>query len=267
MSPISAINSSNVSFTGKKHKKAADQAEKPKYGGNKTMEEKYGKMNLTTETAPIVVDYVKDKAAEALVTAGAFLLALKKGQKATNGLSQAIAETFAKKASTVGAEVVDIGTIKKLQTAVTDALKKVNNNNIDSKNIQKEIAASGGIKGLIKGILPPPKAYVAADNDVAKAAKKLGLDEGKADKIGRFFAEKLGIAKAPDVIDTAASVGAAGVIANVANDGADIVTDLDDEEVAAKARKRATAKETLGKAEKLMETGGKLLNLFAGDVA
>lgn len=262
MAQINAINSINsqVSFSGRKKPSIGG------YGGNKTMAEKYGDTNISTANAgTVLVDYIVDHIIEFGLTAAALIGTFVKGKDLMSGVSGA----FVDSAKQLAAKQDGAGLIKSVK-AYAETVKK----NIDltkqaekikdtlTDNIEAEKIANSA-KEVMEGSVID-KIAKKADNEKSLVSKVVNFKPIKRAILGQeqaavegavvksadlktFFAQKLGLERGADVIDIFVATSGAGTAAGIVNIGADAGTDLNDEQVAHKA-KRA---ERIGKLKEL----------------
>ncbi len=249
MSSVNAINS-NVSFgrakaASKKAEKADVQQPKPKFSelGNRTMSEKYGDVNINTNTAGIVLgDYILDHAIEFASTALLFLGALSTGKALTSGTSGKFVDAL--KDST-GTKVLEVG--KKYIGQIGENVANMKGNTLKLGKALEAVQDMGRtVAGKVEGVevvegsvidkfankvgslasVPEENAGV-----LSKAAKKLDLT---TDNVKEFFAKR-GISRGADLVDGGITLTGASVAAGVGNDFVDKLTDLNDANVAEKA--------------------------------
>ena len=265
MSSVNAINS-NVSFgrakaASKKAERADVQQPKPKFSelGNRTMSEKYGDVNINTNTAGIVLgDYILDHAIEFASTALLFLGALSTGKALTNKTSGQFVDAFK---NATGTKVLEVG--KKYIGQIAGNVNEMKLSNplkvgkaVDAlKDVGRTVAGKAEpveiMEGSVIDKLANKLGNLNADRVLGKnekAAEKTGnavdyqvLEENAA-KIGQetteavktFFAKR-GIERGADLVDGGIALTGAGVAAGVGNGFVDKLTDLNDANVAQKA--------------------------------
>ncbi len=163
MSSVNAI-SSNVSFgRAKAASKKAAEAEvkqpKPKFSelGDRTMAEKYGDVNINTNTAKFILgDYILDHAIEFGSAALIFLGALAKGKAITNGVGQTLVDSVAKKDL---ANVLEVGkkTLGKAGSNIMDMIKNPESSKASIPDVIR------GFMNFAKGEVTPEQFQINLD--------------------------------------------------------------------------------------------------------
>ncbi len=260
MLSVNSINS-QVNFSGSKKAPKEAKKDKPKLSelGGRTFEEKYastkdGKpVNVTTANAGILFgDYILDHLIEFAVAGVAFVGVGLKSKKLLSGVSSGFVDAAKQMAQKDGDK---IGAAKKFVNYMESAkkniakAKKAKATNI-ADNLQ-EAAKENARKTIVEGSVID-KIVKKADDDksvISKIVKKVTKNPNAGSKeAAEFFAKDLGITRGADVIDNAMALGTAGAAAKVAKDGADIGTDLNDDDVADKAA--AANRRSIEKAQK-----------------
>lgn len=285
MSSVNAINT-NVSFGRAKaaSKNQADvQQPKPKFSelGGRTMSEKYGDVNINTNTAKFILgDYILDHAIEFGSAALIFLGALAKGKAITSGVGQTLVDTVAKKDL---ANVLEVGkkTLGKAGSNIMDMIKdpssskasipdvirgfmKFTKGEVTPEQFQINLDKINGVKfneantpsivGKIANFAGDLKTGRVLKASV-KAAEKAGnpIDELKlqsnaleagnqtAEAVKAFFA-KHNITDGVQVAENGTALAGAGVTAVGSKKFVDKLTDLNDGSVTRKALEANEAK-------------------------
>lgn len=252
MSSINAI-SSNVSFgRAKAASKEAFETEikqpKPKFSelGDRTMAEKYGDININTNTARFILgDYILDHAIEFASTALVFLGALSTGKALVNKTSGQFVDTLKNSAGTT--KILEVG--KEYIGQIGDNISQMKiSNPLKIGNAIETLADAGKVvTGKIEGVEVLEGSVIdkfanrigelanaSGDkaNILSKAAKKMNLS---ADGIKDFFAKR-GISRGADIVDGSVTLAGASVAAGLSDNFVDKLTDLNDADVAAKAK-------------------------------
>lgn len=252
MAPVDSINS-QISFGRMNWKKPDIKG----YGGGKTFEQKYGSdINITTANAqPLILDYAVDHAIEFGVTALMFTAALLKGKKIMSGVSGA----FVDSAQTMAKKQDNLGLVKATKAYISTLTANIQK----TKETQKAANVIDGVKSeqtankakkVLEGSVIDKISQKADDETTlvsklanSKTGKRivLGKENALGDKavtskdMNKFFATKLGFTRGADVVDTVAATGGAAGAAYAANVVSDAGTDINDDEVATKARRKA----------------------------
>jgi len=225
-------------------------------GGKRSTEEKYEGVEITEASGPIIFkDKYLDKAIEYAVAGIVFIGAFIGGRKAMRGVTGGFVDatkTMAKKQDGAGI----LQNAKKYFYTVKENIKATKSTNakevkgvLDAIESEKAINASNKI---VKGSVID-KLATSVDNDKSIASKiantKLakqviaGSKEGaekikkvSSDDVRAMFA-KSGLTRGADAVDILGAGVGASAAAIGGRDGADIVTDMNDEQVAKQARK------------------------------
>ncbi len=250
MSSINAIGSqinSQVNFTGsKKSSKKADGTKKQDLSklGGRTFEEKYSKdgkpVNMTTANAGILLgDYILDHLIEFTVAGVTFVALALKGKKILSGVTGSFVDAGKQITQKETDKIGAFQKIKNYANKVKLNIKNLKNTNADNiTNNMQEVVQENASKTVMKGSFIDKLADKADNPDslFAKFVKKVSKNpEAGSDDVRNFFAKKLGITRGADIVDNATAIGIAGGGAKIAKDGADIGTDLNDEDVTDKA--------------------------------
>ncbi len=248
MSSINAIGS-QVNFTGaKKSSKNADKQNIKELGG-RSFEEKYktedGKpVNVTTANLGILGgDFILDHAIEIGLAAVTFVALALKGKSLMNGVTGGIVDTTKQMADKNGDK---LGITKKLSTYIestienikkTKSLRKQDANNL--KNNAEGFIKENAKKTVIENSIIDRLAKKADNPDslFSKFVKKISKNpDAGSDDVRNFFAKKFGITRGADIVDNAAVLGIAGGASGIVHSITDVVTDLNDEDVAKRAQ-------------------------------
>jgi len=252
MSSINAIGS-QINFTGTKNssKTASKSAKKPdiKELGGRSFEEKYksedGKpVNVTTANLGILGgDFILDHAIEIGLAAITFVALALKGRSLMNGVAGSIVDTTKQMADTTKSDKLSI--TKKFSTYIHNTIENIKK----TKSLGKKDA--NGLKNNAEGFIKENAKKTVMENSVidklakkadnpdslfSKFVKKVSKNPNAgSDDVRNFFAKRFGITRGADIIDNAVAIGAAGGASGVVHSVTDVVTDLNDEEVAKKA--------------------------------
>lgn len=248
MSSINAIGS-QVNFTGaKKSSKNADKQNIKELGG-RSFEEKYktedGKpVNVTTANLGILGgDFILDHAIEIGLAAVTFVALALKGKSLMNGVTGSIVDTTKQMADKKSDK---LSTTKKFSEYIhntienikkTKALKKRDASNL--KNNAEGFIKENAKKTVMKNSVIDKLAKKADNPDslFSKFVKKVSKNPNAgSNDVRNFFAKKFGITRGADIVDNAVVLGAAGGASGVVHSVTDVVTDLNDEDVAKKAK-------------------------------
>ena len=204
MSSVNAINS-NVSFGRAKaaSKKAAEteiKQPKPKFSelGNRTMSEKYGDVNINTNTAKFILgDYILDHAIEFGSAALIFLGALAKGKAITNGVGQTLVDAIAKKDV---ANVLEVGkkTLGKAGSNIVDMIKDP----AGSKASIPDVVRS--FMNFTKGEITPEQLQINLDKINGVVWNETGAQISNKPTIISKFADTIGALKADKALKASA---------------------------------------------------------------
>lgn len=267
MSSVNAIGS-NVSFgRAKAASKKAPEAEikqpKPKFSelGDRTMAEKYGDVNINTNTARFILgDYILDHAIEFASTALVFLGALSTGKALTNKTSGQFVDALK---NSTGTKVLEVG--KQYIGQIGDNLSKMKiSRPLKIGNALETLKDAGNvIAGKTKGVEVLEGSVVdklankvgqlanTPDNKagmLSRAVKKMNLS---ADGVKDFFAKR-GISRGADIVDGGVTLAGASVAAGLGNGFVDKLTDMNDADVAEKAE-NADQQHKLEQMKKIIE--------------
>lgn len=262
MASINAINS-QVSF-GHRIKKADGNAEtkrRPMFtwnglGGKKDVKEKYKDVEITEASAPIIYkDKYLDKAIEYAVAGIVFVAAFLGGKKAMRGVTGGFVDTtkqMAKNQDGVGI----MQNAKKYYQTLKDNIKTTKNTDIKKvkgvlNELESEKALNAGKKVVKGSVIDKIAARVDDEQSIAskiantKLAKQViaGSKENAekitkvtSDDVRNMFA-KNGITRGADGVDTLGAGVGASIAATAGRDSADVLTDLNDGDVAEEAHK------------------------------
>lgn len=242
-------------------KQAAPKQEKPKFSelGGRTMAEKYGDTNLNTKTAPIILlDYVVDHAIEIAATATTLVAAFAKGKQIMSGTTSTLQKALSngegfssvskaaqkfgdnlqavfKKSTGLGKQ--DLGEsldmIAELSHKEMDETSKVMGK--ISEHLAEKLESNPDsriakfVTKLIDGV-EPTKIQIAENGEEVKVATTM------AETIQKALAEKHGLSNGGDFVDNVIALAGAGGAAGGVNLLTDKATDLNDANVALKAK-------------------------------
>ncbi len=256
MSGINSINSSNVTFSGKKAENNNDVKKKPTVFTNaanaltKPIKDEFEKKYEGAKATPgLVADFVADKTVGIAVTLASAALVFSKSRKATNGLTAALKESISAARSATGIEKAKVA--GKIREVAINTFDKIKENNLNVAQKARAAKESGQITGLKKSLSEAILRPVEFDN-ASKLGSKIDKAFGAESKLGQVLAKKgvkadlaggiknvlgkVGISNGDELIDTTIALGASAVAANGAGSISNHVSSKDDSNLAGIAK-------------------------------
>lgn len=287
MVSISPIGS-QISFGRKKQDGESAKTGRPMItwrdkGGKKTPEQKYDGVEINETTAPIIYkDAYLDKAIEAALAGTTFLVATLKGKKILHGATGGFVD--ATKQLVKNGKTADsiTGAAKRYFTTVGDAMKTAKASQVKAGKISDALEANKALNAnsvVLKGSIIDKLANRADDegsivSSIANSkpvkemilGSKKNIEDIKVDSgnVKTFLAKK-GLTRGADIVDIGAAGAGAYGLSIGGRDVADIITDLNDDNVAEEAKKAdiaAVEKQFGKKAGRLAKAGFDLYGML-----